>query len=175
MERIAVVGTSGAGKICFSHRIAVAHDIPHVELDSLYWGPNWNPVEADDFRKRVDDATIQQAWVCDGNHRTVREIVWGRADTIIWLDYPFWVVFFRALRRTFTRCYNNTTLYSNNRESFRKTFSRDSILLWVLKTYWKRRKEYSILFTSEKWSGINVIQLRSTSEAAQFLNQHVDG
>ena len=40
MKRIAVIGTSCSGKTHFSKRLAACLDIPHVELDALYWGPD---------------------------------------------------------------------------------------------------------------------------------------
>jgi adenylate kinase family enzyme len=39
--RIAVVGTSGAGKTTLSARLASRLDCPHVELDAFQHGPNW--------------------------------------------------------------------------------------------------------------------------------------
>jgi ABC-type dipeptide/oligopeptide/nickel transport system ATPase component len=40
-RRIAVVGTTGSGKTALARRISQWLDIPHVELDALYWGPHW--------------------------------------------------------------------------------------------------------------------------------------
>ena len=176
MKRIAVVGTSCSGKSHFAKRIAGLLDIPHVELDALYWDQNWTPKETDDFRELVEHATTNSKWACDGNYRAVRDIIWGRVDTIIWLNFPFYVVFGRAIRRTFTRCFRKTKLYSNNHESFRTSFfSRDSILLWVGKTYWKHRKDYPKLFDAKEWSHIKVVQLRSPREAEYFLKEQSAG
>jgi len=170
MERIAVVGTSCSGKTHFTKRLTNRLQISHIELDKLYWGPNWTPVETDDFRERVDHATLASTWACDGNYHSVRDMIWKRADTIVWLNYPFSVVYSRAVRRTFTRCFKKTKLYSDNQESFRKTlFSRDSMLLWVLRTYWKHRNEYPALFQAKEWSHLNVVLLRNPKEAERFL------
>jgi adenylate kinase family enzyme len=40
-QRIAVVGTSGAGKTTFAARLAALLDCRHIELDAFQHGPNW--------------------------------------------------------------------------------------------------------------------------------------
>ena len=54
--RIAVIGTSGAGKTTFSRRLAGVLGAPHIELDAINWGANWrdlNSHEPETFRSRV--------------------------------------------------------------------------------------------------------------------------
>jgi hypothetical protein len=62
---------------------------PLVELDALHHGAGWvtRPTFVDD----VDAATRGSAWVVDGNYAAVRELLWSRADTVVWLDLPRWV------------------------------------------------------------------------------------
>jgi len=47
-------------------------------------------------------------------------------------------------------------------------FSRDSILLWALQTY-RRRREYQALFSQLEHRHLTVIHLRSPRETAQWL------
>jgi adenylate kinase family enzyme len=99
-HRVVVVGTSCAGKTTFARHLATALNAPHVELDSLYWGPNWTPVPLEQSRAATDAATAGPRWVCDGNYAMVRDITWRRATALVWLNFSFPVVFTRALRRT---------------------------------------------------------------------------
>ena len=39
--RINVVGTSGCGKSTVAKRIAERLNVPYIQLDELYWKPNW--------------------------------------------------------------------------------------------------------------------------------------
>ena len=55
--RIAVVGTTCAGKTTVAKRLAERHGIPHVELDALHWGPGWSEPSAEEFRERVEEAS----------------------------------------------------------------------------------------------------------------------
>src|SRR5947209_14117981 len=100
MQRIVVSGSTGAGKTTLARAIARRLDIPHVEMDALFWEADWTPAPDDVFFQRVRDATAGDAWVVDGNYTRARHLLWPRADIVIWLDFPLWVIFPRLLRRT---------------------------------------------------------------------------
>ncbi len=56
LSRIAVVGTTGASKTMLARRIADRLGLPHVELDAIYWEPDWTHAPDDVFRQRVAEA-----------------------------------------------------------------------------------------------------------------------
>ncbi len=168
MNRIVVVGTSCSGKTTLAGNIAEILEIPHIELDALHWGPNWT-IKAD-FEEKVAEAVQQPAWVADGNYRKVREQIWDKADTIIWLNYSFTLVFYRALKRTFKRVFTGEKIFAGNKENlFTSLFSSDSILWWVIKTHKMRRKEYSQLSENKNLSHLKIIQLDNQNEADTFV------
>lgn len=170
-QRISVIGTSGTGKTTLAKQISQRLAIAHIELDALHWEPNW--VEAPDriFRERVLKAISTDSWVVDGNYSQVRDLVWGKADTIVWLNYSLSVILTRLLWRTFERSLTQKELWSGNRETLQKAFlSRDSILLWALQTYNRRRKEYPILFAQPEYSHVKIVELRSPKAANDWLN-----
>ena len=80
-----VIGLSGSGKSTLAGQLAEILDCPHIELDALHWGPGWTPVPLELFRERTAQALGGEAWTTDGNYSKVRDIVWGRADTVVWL------------------------------------------------------------------------------------------
>ena len=171
-ERIAVVGTSCSGKTTFARSLAAILGFPHIELDVLHWLPGWEERPLEDFRKVVGKETSNQQWVLDGNYSKVRDIVWGRATDVIWLNYSFPLVFSRALRRTIRRAVTREELFSGNRESFRMTFfSKDSLLLWILKTYRRNRIMYRAFKESPEWMHLSFWELRTSQEASDFLVQ----
>src|SRR5438128_780842 len=102
-RRITVIGTSGAGKTTMSQRLAAILGLAHIELDALHWQPNWTESTRDDLRRRVGNALDAEAWVVDGNYTHLHDLVWARADTVVWLDYSFPVVFGRVLARSLRR------------------------------------------------------------------------
>ena len=57
-QRICVSGTSGAGKTTLARQVAQKLNIPHFELDSLFWEPNWVTAPRDIFRRRVEESLV---------------------------------------------------------------------------------------------------------------------
>lgn len=170
MARVVVIGTSCAGKTAFARSLACALSSPHVELDALFWQPNWTPRPPEEFRKLVEQELSQDCWVADGNYSVVRDLVWSRPTTVIWLNYVFPLVLWRALTRTVRRVLTQEELFSGNRESLRMVFfSRDSILWWVLTTFHRRRKRYRELFDTRTSSQLVYVEFRNPTEAQNFL------
>lgn len=174
--RIAVVGTSGSGKTVLAKQVAQQLGIRHVELDALYWGPDWEPVPFDVFRQRITEALNGYAWVVDGNYSKLRDITWARVQTVVWLDYPLVVVLARLICRTVRRSLTGEELWSGNREElWRALASRDSIVLWALRTYWRRRREYPALAGQPQYAHLTFVRLKSPGAARKWLTGLCDG
>jgi adenylate kinase family enzyme len=170
-RRMAVVGTTGSGKTITAAEIARCLGLRHIEIDALNWGPDWTPAPAEVLRQRVAEQTLGDAWVIDGNYGAVREIVWGRADTLVWLDLPFLIVLGRLLRRTLRRVLMREELWGTNRETWRDQFlSRDSLFLWAVKTHWRRRRQYAELLALPEYAHLHVVHLRSPRALRAWLD-----
>src|SRR3990172_8590819 len=102
-QRILILGRTGSGKTTLARELAAAIGVPHVELDALYFGPNFSTVPLPVLRERTSAAIAGDRWVTDGNKSAVRDLVWPRADTIIWLDYPLAVSLWRLGKRALWR------------------------------------------------------------------------
>ncbi len=166
MERVIVVGKSCSGKTTLARQISRSLGAPHIELDAIHWNSNWQPRPAEEFRQLVSEAVAGERWVIDGNYSVTRDIVWGRATAIVWLNYPFRVVLWRALYRTTKRVLTREELFSRNRETFRQSFlSRDSIIRWAIVTYRRRRREYRRILEEGAFPHLRVIELRKPAEA----------
>ena len=164
-----MVGTSGSGKTALAHRLAEELGYPYVELDALHWKPDWKSAPDDEFRPRVTRAVSGETWVVDGNYHKVQDIVWRRADTMVWLDYALPLILWRLTRRTFGRMLTRQELWAGNREDLRIFLSRDSILLWALQTYRSLRRTYSAVSDDPAWTHLTVVRLRSPRAAAAWL------
>lgn len=170
-QRIAVVGTTGSGKTTLARQLADRLTIPHVELDAIHWEPNWTEIPTPLFRERLTPALSGNSWVVDGNYSQVRDIIWSRADTVVWLDYSLPVVLHRLVRRTFRRVVAREQLWNGNRETLATTFSRDSVVLWAMKTHPQRRKEFPILLKQPEYAHLTAIHLRSPKAAQDWISR----
>jgi hypothetical protein len=142
----------------------------HVELDALQWGPDWTPADTAAFRADVTSALASDRWVVDGNYGVVRDVVWARADTIVWLDYSVGTVLRRLTTRTFRRVLGREVLWSGNRERFWVQFaSRDSIFLWMFRTHWRRRRTYAALLTAPEYEHLRCVRLFAPRETDAWL------
>ncbi len=171
VERVAVVGTTGSGKTTLARTLAGVLGYPHVELDELHWGPGWTAADTASFRAETSRALAGDRWVVDGNYAAVRDIVWSRADTILWLDYSVGTVLSRLLVRTVRRSLGSETLWNGNRERFWVQFTtRESIILWMFKTHWRRRKEYPLLLAAPEYAHLRSFRFYSPRQTQAWLD-----
>ena len=170
LRRIVVIGSSCSGKTTLAKRIAGELVIQHIELDAIHWMPNWAQRPPEELQKLTAAAVAQDRWVVDGNYLSVKDIVWAKATTVIWLDYSFPVVFFRALRRTLSRSLTGQDLFSGNRESLAKAFlSKESILLWVITTFHRRRREFQQIIRKDEFPGLKFVHLRNQRDTNRLI------
>ena len=172
-SRVNVVGTSGSGKSYFSKAIAARLGHPRIELDSLFWEPDWKQPPDETFFKKVATSLDQSTWVLDGNYDRTVPIKWKNVTTVIWIDYSFSRTLYQALKRAIVRSLTQEELWpgTGNRESFAKSFlSKESIVLWTLKTFGKVRKRYETRMADPQYSRIRFVRLRSPAEARHFLD-----
>lgn len=168
--RIVVVGTTGSGKTTMARHLAGRLGLRHVELDALHWEPGWQEAPLDVFRRRVEAATAGDGWALDGNYSKVRDIYWPRADSLVWLDYGLHVILWRLWWRTLRRVTTREELWNGNRESARTALcTRDSILLWALQTYKRRRRQYRELLASPESRHLVVVHLTTPRNARAWL------
>jgi len=164
-SRIVVLGTSCCGKTTLCRELARSMGRPHIELDQLYWGPQWTPRA--DFEERVELAIAAEQWIADGNYSKVRAAIWTRATALIWLNYSFPIVLWRALRRTCIRIATRQELFAGNRESILQSFfHHDGIPWWVVRTFHRRQRELRQLFKQPEYLHLELFELRRPEEAA---------
>lgn len=171
MQRIVVVGTSGSGKTTFAASLARLLNAPHIELDDLHWKPQWVEVPTSEFLAKADAATQSLAWVVDGNYSKARALIWPRADTLIWLDYPFPLVICRLLWRTLRGLISRNVRCNGNYENWRNLFSHNSIILWAFQSHWRNQRKYSQVLSDPAYAYLQKLRFSSPQEAHAWLQQ----
>jgi len=173
-ERIVIVGRTGSGKTTLARELAGDLDVPHVELDALYFGPDFSTVPVSVLRERTSAAIAGEYWVTDGNKSAVRDLVWPRADTIIWLDYPLFVSLWRLGRRAVGRA---STLGAQAAETGerkglpRQLLSAAQGVTSALRSHMGQRRRYPRMFASSENQHLTVARLRSPRATRRWLTR----
>ena len=172
VRRVSVVGSSGSGKSTVAARLAEQLGVPHTELDAINHQPNWTPLPPDAFRRRVTEITAAAQWVVDGNYSTVRDIVWDRADTVVWIDLPRGLVARRITMRSIRRVVRREELWNGNRERLRNLLTRDpeeSAIRHSWQNHQKNHDRYAAARDDPAFAQLHFVQLRSQREIDAFL------
>lgn len=173
-QRYVIVGTTSSGKSTLAKALAEKIGAEYIDLDYLHWEPNWVEAPDDVFRERVTNAIRAERWVVAGNYHVTRDLIWPQAQAVIWLDYPFLIVFWRLFVRTFRRVFWREKLFSGNVENFWtqiKFWHQDSLFNWLFKTYWRRKREMPILLSQGEHKHLTVIHFKRPKEAEKWLKQ----
>jgi len=172
VRRVSVVGNSGSGKTTLGRALAERLAVPFVELDSVYHQAGWQPLPVEDFRRRVQAITSGEDWVIDGNYSAVRDLVWARADTVIWLDLPRRTVVRRVVLRTLRRVVTRTELWNGNREPVSALFRLDpekSIIRWSWTQHTKYRGRFAEAARDPAYAHLTFVRISSRGDADTLL------
>ena len=176
MRRIALVGSPGSGKTTVAAELARRLGLTHVELDAVFHQPSWGELPRDEFRSRVaaalDGHDGRDGWVVDGNYAAVQDLVWARADTVVWLDLPRAITMRRVVRRSAARVLLRRRLWNDNRERLRELLSRDphrSIVVWAWTMHGTYAERYGAASCEPAYAHLTFVRLRSPSEVRRFL------
>ncbi len=172
--RRVVTGTVGTGKTTFAHKIAAAMRSPHVELDGLALDQRRGRIlPAEVYRPRVDRATQRPAWVVDGYYAPVADLTWGRADGIIWLDYPIttklWWLMRRAARRVRGRKLRGYAPRRGMGAELTSLTHGGASVPWLLRGHRRHRRGWPDRFNRLRGAGTSIWRVDSPPAGAQLL------
>ena len=173
-NRVVVVGVTSSGKSTLAEKLARRFDLVFVDLDALHWEPNWMEAPLEVFRVRVEKAVQAEKWIVAGNYHVVRDLIWPKAEAVIWLDYPLLTVLWQLTRRTLRRWWNQEVLWGTNTESLYlhfKLWSQESLFHWLFKTYRRRKREIPMLLSQAEHQHLKLIRLSHPKETAVWLAQ----
>lgn len=169
--RINVVGVSGSGKSTFGGRLSSLSGIPLIEMDALFWKPNWTQPTDEEFFGKLTRALEGDRWILDGNYSRTVPVKWARVQLVIWLDYSFARTLWQSIGRTWKRASSKEELWpgTGNRESFRKSFfSRESVIWWSITSRSRARERYLAAMRDPAYAHIEFVRLTSRAEAETY-------
>jgi adenylate kinase family enzyme len=166
-----VFGAPGSGKSTLARHLGAHYDVPHQELDGLYWAPNWTINPEAVFLAKVRALVETGDWIVDGNYTAAGPLVAARADGILWVDLPFAVTYPRVLRRSLSDAWTGRILFNENRETFERILSRNGMPVYAFMKHRRNRARFEGF-----WSGFPGPKARLTSprtvldEATRFCD-----
>lgn len=174
--KIIVIGPACSGKTTLAKLLSEKLNISHLQLDSYYWTQKWKPLQQEEFREKVKDfLNINCQWIIDGNHSKVRDLLWGKANICVWLNYPFIKVLKRCLKRSFSRGINREELYSQNVETLKRSFfSKDSVILFLLKTFFRRKREIPLLLKKYNFQNKEIFEIKNEKDMELLVSYFMD-
>jgi adenylate kinase family enzyme len=146
--------------------------VPHLELDSVFHQPGWTELPVPEFRGQVRSFVAGDGWVVDGNYSAVQDLVWGRADTVVWLDLPRGVVTRRIVWRTVRRAARREVLWNGNRERWTNLMSADpekSVIAWSWLKHGEYRDKYGAAMVEPAYSHLRFVRLQDEADIAALL------
>ncbi|MFD5632933.1 adenylate kinase [Streptomyces sp. NPDC127077] len=169
MERILVVGVTGAGKSTLARTLGERLGLAYHEMDALHYdGPGW--AVNGSFAEDVARLSVEPRWVVDSlGYPEVRDLLWGRADTVVWLDYPRRVVAPRVVRRSLRRSVRREILFGGNRETWRGWLSREHPVWWSWSQYTSRRQEIERRTRDPRFAPLATVRFAHPDETAAWL------
>lgn len=156
--------------------LSTALNILHLELDAVNHQPGWVPLPVEEFQSKARALAEGEAWVIDGNYHGmgVQDIVWERADTVVWIDLPKRTVMRQLVTRTVRRGVRREVLWNGNRERLGSMFKwqpEENVVRWAWTRFDEQRERYEAAMHDARWSRIDFLRLRTRDEVDGFLRR----
>jgi adenylate kinase family enzyme len=100
MRKIVILGSGGSGKSTLARQLGRILNLEVIHLDGLYWQPGWVETPEPAWRQTVTELIQRKSWIMDGDNIRSLDIRLPAADTVIFLDLPNVLCFWRALKRS---------------------------------------------------------------------------
>jgi len=163
MNKIIVIGSSGSGKSTLSRQLSNILGIPVYHLDALFWKPNW-VMSKEDEQIDIQNSLLERSeWIIDGNYTGILEDRLQLADTVVFLNLPRRICYYRVFKRLF-----------KNRGKTRPDMGKDCkerITFTFLKYIWnypKYRKPFLLDRFKEVEKHKDIYVLNSFEEIKEF-------
>lgn len=161
-KKIAIVGVSAAGKSIFARKLAGRIQLPLTHIDTVMWKPGWEYIGDEETVRQLQELSSRESWIIEGFiEKEAFDAVLGRADAVIYLDYPGYVPAWRYIKR-----------WLKHRKSPRPELKEcpETFSLSFFTRVWKRKEVYWLnRFLEEMPESGKVIRLKSPKEAETFL------
>lgn len=172
MAKIIIIGCSGSGKTTLAYKLGSKYNIRPIDLDNLYFEDGFTsekrPLE--DFMKDVTTIAEQDNWIAEGMFykHDIEEVLWRRADTVIWLNLPLWQTRARAWKRSLSRLIKRPRTPSGKPISRKHDFGKYGVLRALKYIHAATRKNYPSLLEKIE-NDTQVIIIKNNADYKKLL------
>lgn len=127
--KIHIIGCSGTGKTYLAKKLSKKYNIPHYDLDNIYWDNSSEKygikMEVEKRNKLLQNILEKDAWIIEGIYYKWLEQSFKDADIIYILDLPKYIYKFRIIKRFIKRKLKLEVAKKRNIEIFNKFIKMD--------------------------------------------------
>ncbi len=164
------------GKSTLAVALSDQSQLPRLEMDAIAWLPGWQMRDTDEFMTMIDRFVEENpgGWVIDGQYGITLDRALRAADTVIWLDLPFWTVYRRMVRRSLRRVRDGKPVCGDNYETWRHLLtSRNSLPYFYIRHLliggnWKKQVAAREALLAESGGHVSLTRLRTARELDEF-------
>ncbi|MEV1048738.1 adenylate kinase [Streptomyces sp. NPDC049916] len=168
MRRVALFGAPATGKTTLARQLSAELREPHTDLDDLLLTPQ-GPLPLEEFRRQAAAISATDGWIVEGNFSKLADVVWHRADTFIWLDFPLPLILYRITRRSLHQLAGREDSPQARRLTWSTAFfSRRSLLRTAIRKYRANRPRYARQVAETTALGVDVVRLRSPRQVQRW-------
>ncbi|MFH9953715.1 adenylate kinase [Streptomyces roseolus] len=173
MKKVAFFGPPASGKTTIAGKLAAHMGVAHINLDEILF-TDAGALPLDEFRAATADITRRESWVVEGNFSKLADVVWHRADVLVWLDLPLWLVAWRITVRSLRQLAGLDTSAQARRLTWNRAFfGRRSLLRTAVRKYRHNRPRYARQVAETAALGVRVVRLRSGREADVWVAEQL--
>ncbi len=161
-KKIVVVGVLAAGKTTFTRKLVEKTGLSPIFVDTIFWKPDWTYIGDEAAAKELNDLSSADQWIIEGYLPfEIKEVVFERADKIIFLDYPRLLMLLRYVSRWWKHRKIPRPELNGNTERLR----------WKnVKRVWNKSEAKALeIFLDRSEFKNKVVKLKSPNEADIFL------
>lgn len=168
MTRVAVIGNAGGGKSTLCLEISAALNLPYHAIDRIQWLPGWKPLPSEAFHAHHEALITQDRWIIDGFGPWVDiERRFDAADTIVFVDHPFWRHLYWATKRQVRSIFFGRPDGPEGCPMLPVTFRLYRMMWWLHREMRPRLLEA----IEARRGGRTIVHIRSLEDLTRFRNR----